>query len=109
MIDLTGFPVAILFVFLVCLWWRKKRHPLFPPGYTGIPIFGVAPYITEEPCKVFKKWSLEKFGPIMSARIIYRDVVILNTFEVVHQVCFLRRKCATRKTRIVLISTSVSG
>jgi len=84
-VFVSFFVATFLFVF-VLLWWGKKRHPKFPPGKTGVPFLGILPMLTRQPCKLFKKWSLEKGWPVMSVRIMNTDIVLLNKFEVVHQV-----------------------
>nr|CAB3235698.1 cytochrome P450 2U1-like [Phallusia mammillata] len=67
------------------LWsWWKKPHPKFPPGPRGLPIVGMAPFLGPEPQITFKKLG-EKYGPVMSVRMGMKDIVVLNTYEVINQ------------------------
>nr|CAB3235724.1 cytochrome P450 2U1-like [Phallusia mammillata] len=67
------------------LWsWWKKPHPKFPPGPRGLPIVGIAPFLGSEPQITFKKLG-EKYGPVMSVRMGMKDIVVLNTYEVINQ------------------------
>uniref|UniRef100_H2ZQL6 Uncharacterized protein n=1 Tax=Ciona savignyi TaxID=51511 RepID=H2ZQL6_CIOSA len=71
--------LAIFAAVLYQYWWKRPNG--FPPGPRGIPILGVIPFLDNFPEKLLKKWSLEKYGAVMSARLGTSDVVVLNTSE----------------------------
>uniref|UniRef100_F6THU3 Uncharacterized protein n=1 Tax=Ciona intestinalis TaxID=7719 RepID=F6THU3_CIOIN len=75
------FTVLAICVAMLVRWWRRP-HGL-PPGPRGIPLLGVIPFMGEFPERVIKKWSLEKYGPIMCARMGMEDGVFLNTAEAI--------------------------
>ena len=78
---------AVLVIVCVLLWqWWKKPHPRFPPGPRGIPILGALPFVDVYMERTVKKWSLDKYGPVMSVRMGQKEVVFLNTYEAINQV-----------------------
>ena len=89
MIDLLNsvsfWTSVIIILALIYQWWRKP-HPNFPPLIRGYPGLGVIPYFDIYPQKIIKKWSLEMQEPVIAVRIGNKDIVVLNTYEVAHEV-----------------------
>uniref|UniRef100_H2YY32 Uncharacterized protein n=1 Tax=Ciona savignyi TaxID=51511 RepID=H2YY32_CIOSA len=77
--TLLSTTLVIFAAVLYQYWWRRPNG--FPPGPRGIPILGIIPFLDKFPEKLLKKWSLEKYGAVMSARLGTSDVVVLNTSE----------------------------
>uniref|UniRef100_H2YCW7 Uncharacterized protein n=1 Tax=Ciona savignyi TaxID=51511 RepID=H2YCW7_CIOSA len=69
------------FLFLVAMyaiyryWSMKPRN--FPPGPTGLPVFGVLPYLGMRPEQTFNKWK-KTYGPVMGVRMSKKDWVVLG-------------------------------
>ena len=77
--------LILVIAFLFYQWW-KKPHPNFPPLIRGFPGLGVIPYLDNYPQKIFKKWSMNMKEPVIAVRIGSTDTVVLNTYEVAHEV-----------------------
>ena len=75
--------LAILVLILVCRPSRSR----YPPGVSGFPFVGVLPYLFgSTPEKKYKEWSLEKYGPVMSVKLMGHDLIVLSTYDVITQV-----------------------
>ena len=82
-----GWVITFLSVVILYLIYWYRRPSKFPPGPQGVPFLGYFPaYKSLEPT-VFK--LSKKFGRIMSVRIIADDVVFLNDYETINEVCVL--------------------
>ena len=85
--SLDGYYLLIfLMSTLLTLQLRRIRLPKFPPGPEGVPILGILPYLKKHPLRLFKKWSLEKYGPVMSVKFMDKKVVVLNNYDVIKEV-----------------------
>ena len=80
-----GAAICIVILLLYALW-KKKTHPNFPPGLKGFPIVGVMPYLDKYVEKILKKWSLDKYGPVMSVKIGMTTKVVLNNYDFIMEV-----------------------
>uniref|UniRef100_H2ZLZ3 Uncharacterized protein n=1 Tax=Ciona savignyi TaxID=51511 RepID=H2ZLZ3_CIOSA len=83
---LSGFIGLVTIGIILYHYWWKLPHPQFPPGFRGIPVMGALPYLGKSAHTVMAKWSRDKFGPIMSVRFGSDDVVVLSTYDVIHEV-----------------------
>lgn len=84
--------VVLCVVVLLFMWWRRNPHPNFPPGPRGFPVVGVLPYLDKYVERMLKKWSLEKYGPVMSVKIGTKTKVVLNNYESIMEVRTLNIK-----------------
>lgn len=78
-------PVFIMSTILT-LSIRRARRQKYPPGPDGVPFFGNLFSLDSHPLRLFKKWSLEKYGPVMSVKYLDRNVVVLNNYDVIKEV-----------------------
>jgi len=79
--------LALLIVcLLVIIRWHKKQPDNFPPGPNGIPFLGTFPLGGKKLPASYKKWSLEKYGAVMSVRVGSHIHVVLNTFGSINEV-----------------------
>ena len=67
----------------------RRLHPRNPPVVFGVPFLGVLPYLKKFPEKVYKKWSLEKYGPVMAINMLGENTVVLNTSDAIKKVKLL--------------------
>uniref|UniRef100_H2YPQ6 Uncharacterized protein n=1 Tax=Ciona savignyi TaxID=51511 RepID=H2YPQ6_CIOSA len=93
---------------LVYRYWWKLPHPRYPPGVRGVPILGVLPFIGRSAHVKFTKWSHDKFGPIMMVRMGRDDVIILSTYDVIHE-AFVKNMAAFQSRPYMHILAHVSG
>ncbi|XP_076804603.1 cytochrome P450 2U1-like [Clavelina lepadiformis] len=95
---------TVLVIVCVLLWqWWKKPHPRFPPGPRGIPILGALPFVDVYMERTVKKWSLDKYGPVMSVRMGQKEVVFLNTYEAINQAFVKQSDCFSGRSKVVMM------
>jgi len=78
--------VGLIIVCILYLVHWYKRPKLFPPGPRGIPILGYIPMIGKRAHEAAAKLS-KTYGPIVGVRIGSSDVVVLNDYDSICQVC----------------------
>lgn len=74
-----------LFSYFVLKPYFDPRRKNLPPGPTGIPIFGYAPFLPSNYGPKLKQ-LFAKYGRIMSMRLGSHDVVFISDFEVMKKI-----------------------
>lgn len=69
----------------VYIYLSKSKRTNFPPGPTGVPLLGYAPFIGSNTTKTFMRIG-KKYGPIYSLKMGEQDWVVLNSYDVIHEV-----------------------
>ncbi|XP_022095754.1 cytochrome P450 2J6-like isoform X2 [Acanthaster planci] len=86
-------PVHVLLCGVVCLiswWWCRQSAAGLPPGPWGVPVLGLLPRVFLEqrrgshPHLLFTEYA-RHYGPIFSARIVNKTLVVLNDYDSVRQ------------------------
>ena len=74
---------AVLLFVTYLLLQRKPRN--FPPGPSGIPLLGYAPFFGKNAAEDIRKLKY-KYGPVMSMQMGTEQWVVLNDFHSLNEV-----------------------
>ena len=79
---------AITLVLFCAVFWivrvSQQPPPGFPPGRTGIPFVGAIFSVGSHFERTVASWKT-KYGPVCSIKVGSRRIVILNTYEAIHE------------------------
>lgn len=84
----------VVFTILFAMWQRSQKPKGFPPGYSGVPILGMLPFMSDNPSADFYKWG-QKVGPLMSVQVGRNDLVVVNNYEVAYDVNLISSKATS--------------
>jgi len=82
----VGLLVGLLTIIVLYLIYWFQRPKDFPPGPRGIPIFGYLPMFGRFATATAAELS-KKYGPVLGVRIGSSDIVFLNDYESINEVC----------------------
>nr|CAB3235797.1 cytochrome P450 2U1-like [Phallusia mammillata] len=84
-LDYVFWGICFALFALLFQRWHRKPCPNFPLGPRGIPVLGVLPFAGNYPERKIRQWSLDTYGPVMSVRLGFNDVLFLNSYEAIQQ------------------------
>ncbi|KAK2704354.1 cytochrome P450 2J6-like [Artemia franciscana] len=74
----TAFFALAIFIFL------KRKRFNYPPGPTGIPVFGSLPFVSKNLLAKFDEYA-DAYGDIFSIQLGAFDVIVLNSLEAIRE------------------------
>ena len=83
--------ILIIVGALGVLFYRKwTKRPLLLPKPPGLPLVGNTFQLDESgPHKTLTEWS-EKYGPVYAINLCGKDIVILSSYEAIHEAAVLK-------------------
>ncbi|KAG2065218.1 cytochrome P450 [Suillus decipiens] len=81
------FAITVLLLLVLYRWSssRKSAGLSLPPGPRSLPFIGnIADIDTVRPWRTYSQWK-EKYGPIVSCRLISQTVIIINSEKIARQ------------------------
>lgn len=79
------FFTTLMVVSFIRYWCLRPKS--FPPGPIGVPFLGLVHFFRGKPEENAYQLS-KKYGPIISVRIGFKDLVYLNNFASIQKVSF---------------------
>lgn len=75
--------IGVLAAFYI--YSSKLKEKKFPPGPTGVPFLGYLPFVGNNTTRTFMRIG-KKYGPIFSLNMGDQNWVVLNSYDVIHEV-----------------------
>nr|QTW43683.1 CYP3075/3034-out [Eurytemora affinis] len=81
------FPLILIAIVTVLIFYRYRKPKHFPPGPPRIPLIGSAPFLTKYPTLYLRVNGLiEEYGKICGFYLGSRSIVILSDLEMIKKV-----------------------
>ena len=100
--------IVIIVGALGILFYRKwTKQPLLLPKPPGLPVVGNTLQLDESaPHKTLTEWSV-KYGPVYAMNLFGKDVVVLNSYEAIHEAAVLKANAFSGRPKSFLFEVNI--